>query len=64
MKRIEDIEKMEPEQLEKVALKENIPVPEGLKEGILSAIAANEAVRENTPAGKWCRFTIRRLKAN
>ena len=52
MKRIEDIEMMEPEQLEETALKENIPVPEGLKESILSAIAANEAVRENTPAGR------------
>ena len=50
MKRIEDIEKMEPEQLEEAALKENIPVPEGLKESILSAIAANEAMGESAPA--------------
>ena len=49
MKRIEDIEMMEPEQLEEAALKENIPVPEGLKESILSAIAANEAIKENAP---------------
>ena len=49
MKRIEDIEMMEPEQLEEAALKENIPVPEGLKESILSAIAANEAIKEVFP---------------
>jgi len=37
---------MEPEQLEAAARKENIPVPKGLEEGILSAIAAKEAAKE------------------
>lgn len=49
MKRIEDIEMMEPEQLEEAALKENIHVPEGLGESIMSAIAANEYIKENVP---------------
>lgn len=50
MKRIEDIETMEPEQLEEAALKDNIPVPKGLEENLLSAIAANEAIKEKAPA--------------
>jgi len=50
MKRIEDIEMMEPEQLEEAALEENIPVPKGLEESILSAIAAKEAIKENDSA--------------
>lgn len=45
MKRIEDIELMQPEELESAALGEEIKVPAGLEERILDAIAAKEALR-------------------
>ena len=47
MKSIEEIENMVPEQLEMAALKENIHIPEGLEESIMSAIAAHEVLREH-----------------
>ena len=45
MKRIEDIESMQPEELESAALGDEIKVPAGLEERILDAIAAKEALR-------------------
>lgn len=45
MKRIEDIELMQPEELESAGLGEEIKVPAGLEERILDAIAAKEALR-------------------
>lgn len=45
MKKIEDIESMQPEELESAALGEEIKVPAGLEERILDAIAAKEALR-------------------
>lgn len=45
MKKIEDIESMQPEELESAVLGEEIKVPAGLEERILDAIAAKEALR-------------------
>lgn len=45
MKKIEDIESMQPEELESAALGDEIKVPAGLEERILDAIAAKEALR-------------------
>ncbi|MBR5385473.1 MAG: hypothetical protein IK143_06390 [Bacteroidales bacterium] len=44
MKRIEDIEKMDLDALERAALEENISVPEGLSERIENAIIAEEVL--------------------
>ncbi len=49
MKRIEDIEMMDPGQLEKAALNEDIHVPEGLRSRIEESIAAKEIARERRP---------------
>ena len=40
MKRLEDIEYMDVEQLEAAALQEHIPIPEGLEDRIKASIAA------------------------
>lgn len=45
MKKIEDIESMQLEELESAALGDEIKVPAGLEERILDAIAAKEALR-------------------
>ena len=47
MKRIEDIEKMGLEDLEKAAMEEKVPVPEGLAERIQERLAAAEFVKED-----------------
>ena len=47
MKRIEDIEKMDPEALEQAALEEVATVPEGLRDRIETALAA-KAVMDST----------------
>ena len=44
MKRIQDIEKLQEEELEMAALGEDITIPAGLEERIKAAIAAKEAV--------------------
>ena len=49
MKRLEDLEKMEPEQLEEAALRENIKVPAGLEERIKASLAAASIAREAEP---------------
>lgn len=40
MKRIEDIEKMELEELESAALEKDVPVPSGLEDRIMASLAA------------------------
>ena len=50
MKRIEDIEIMEPEELESAALERGIAVPSGLEDRIKAALAAKSALREQQPA--------------
>ena len=47
MKKIEDIERMEVEELEAAALKENIRVPDGLKDRIKATLAAARNVKHN-----------------
>jgi len=44
MKRIEDIEKMNLDALERAAMEENIPVPDGLSECIENAIIAEDVI--------------------
>lgn len=44
MKRIEDIERMEPEDLESAAMAEDIQVPAGLEDRIKASLAAKAAV--------------------
>ena len=46
MKRIEDIEKMELEELESAALGEDIPVPPGLEERIKASLASEAALED------------------
>lgn len=49
MKRLEDLEMMEPEQLEEAALLENIKVPAGLEERIKANLAASSIAKEARP---------------
>lgn len=49
MKKIEDIERMEVEELETAALKENIRVPDGLKDRIKATLAAETIIEKSTP---------------
>lgn len=62
MKRIEDIEKMGLEDLEKAALEEKVPVPEGLAERIQERLAAAEIVKEDagpqrTQKLQWAKYS-------
>lgn len=57
MKRLEDIEKMEAEQLEEAALRENIKVPAGLEERIKARLAAASIARESQPRKRWLPYT-------
>lgn len=47
MKKIEDIERMEAEELEAAALKETIRVPDGLKDRIKASLAAETIIEES-----------------
>lgn len=49
MKKIEDIERMEVEELEAAALKENIRVPDSLKDRIKATLAAETIIEKSTP---------------
>lgn len=55
MKSIEDIEKMELEELEAAALENGAPVPAGLEDRILASIAAKELVESQprTAPAAW-----------
>ena len=53
MKRIEDIERMLPEELESAVLSEDIKVPSGLEERIKSAIAAKESLKPRESPVRW-----------
>ena len=53
MKRIQDIEKMQEEELEMAALGEDITIPAGLEERIKAAIAAKEAVKPKAEPVRW-----------
>lgn len=53
MKRIQDIEKMQEEELEMAALGEDITIPAGLKERIKAAIAAKETVKPKAVPVRW-----------
>lgn len=53
MKRIQDIEKMQEEELEMAALGEDITIPAGLEERIKAAIAAKETVKPEARPVRW-----------
>ena len=53
MKRIQDIEKLQEEELEKAALGEDIAIPAGLEERLKAAIAAKEAVKPKAEPVRW-----------
>ena len=53
MKRIQDIEKLQEEDLEMVALGEDITIPAGLEERLKAAIAAKEAVKPKAEPVRW-----------
>jgi len=53
MKRIEDIETLQEEELEKAALGEEIKIPTGLQERIKAAIAAKESVKPKAEPVRW-----------
>ena len=53
MKRIQDIEKLQEEELEMAALGEDITIPAGLEERIKAAIAAKEAVKPKAEPVRW-----------
>ncbi|MBO7602983.1 MAG: hypothetical protein J6S97_01045 [Bacteroidales bacterium] len=53
MKRIQDIEKLQEEELEMAALGENITIPAGLTERVEAAIAAKEAIKPKAEPVRW-----------
>lgn len=53
MKRIQDIEKLQEEELEMAALGEDITIPAGLEERIKAAIAAKETVKPEARPVRW-----------
>ena len=53
MKRIQDIEKLQEDELEMAALGEDITIPAGLEERIKAAIAAKEAVKPKAEPVRW-----------
>lgn len=53
MKRIQDIEKLQEEELEMAALGEDITIPAGLEERIKAAIAAKETVKPKAVPVRW-----------
>ncbi len=53
MKRIQDIEKLQEEDLEMAALGEDITIPAGLEERLKAAIAAKEAVKPKAEQVRW-----------
>ena len=53
MKRIQDIEKLQEEDLETAALGEDITIPAGLEERIKAAIAAKETVKPKAVPVRW-----------
>jgi hypothetical protein len=53
MKRIQDIEKLQEEELEMVALGEDIKIPDGLEERIKAAIAAKESIKPKAEPVRW-----------
>ena len=59
MKRIEDIEIMEPEELESASVESNVAVPSGLQDRIKAALAAKSALQEQQPARsfRWVPYT-------
>ena len=53
MKRIQDIEKLQEEDLETAALGEDITIPAGLEDRIKAAIAAKETVKPKAVPVRW-----------
>ena len=53
MKRIQDIEKLQEEDLETAALGEDITIPAGLEDRIKAAIAAKETVKPKAEPVRW-----------
>ncbi|MBQ9184634.1 MAG: hypothetical protein IJ151_02030 [Bacteroidales bacterium] len=56
MKRLEDIEMMDAEQLEEAALREDIKVPAGLEERIKTSLTAATIAKETQPLKKPARW--------
>lgn len=57
MKRIQDIEKLQEEDLEMAALGDDITIPAGLEERIKAAIAAKETVKPKAVPVRWIPYT-------
>lgn len=53
MKRIQDIEKLQEEDLEMAALGEDITIPAGLEERLKAAIVAKETVKPKAEPMRW-----------
>ena len=53
MKRIQDIEKLQEEELEMAALGEDITIPAGLEERLKAAIAAKETIKPKAEPVRW-----------
>lgn len=58
MKRIEDIENMEPEELESAALENDISLPSGLEDRIKATLAAKSALenRQERSSFRWAPY--------
>ena len=56
MKRIEDIERMEAEELETAARLQEIQVPEGLQERLKTALAARCVLEKRRTAPQWAPY--------
>ena len=53
MKSIQEIERLQVEELEKAALEEDVKIPSGLEEHIMAAIAAKESVKPEPRPVRW-----------
>ncbi|MCR5709290.1 MAG: hypothetical protein K6G79_02280 [Bacteroidales bacterium] len=66
MKRIEDIENMEPDELESASLENDIPIPSGLEDRIKAALAAKSALehRQERSSFRWAPYTALAVAAS
>ena len=66
MKRMEDIEKMEVEELESAALENDIPIPSGLEDRIKATLAAKSALemRQERTSFRWAPYAALAVAAS
>lgn len=63
MRRIQDIENLQEQELEMAALEEDIKIPDGLEERIKAAIAAKETLEPKARPVRWIPYAALALAA-